>query len=190
MAAGASRRYGENKLLVPLAGRTLIRRALDAVPTEELLQTVVVASHPEILALAGDYGFLPCRNQAPCRGVSHTIRLGLDALGDCDGVLFLVCDQPLLRRESTQALCRMWRRQPERIAALSCGGKRGNPCLFPARLIPQLQALEGDRGGSTVIQRHSEDLVLLEVPASELMDVDTPQALAQLEKLLACNQET
>ena len=72
------------------------------------------------------------------------------------------------------------KRQPEKIAALSHGGVRGNPCLFPARFFPELMELREDHGGNTVIRRHEEDLVLLEVEQQELTDVDTPQAMADL----------
>ena len=43
-----------------------------------------------------------------------------------------------------------------------------------------LMNLREDRGGSAVIRRHEEDLVLLEVGARELTDVDTPEALRQV----------
>ena len=100
---------------------------------------------------------------------------------DCDGVLFCVSDQPLLRRESVERLVELWRAHPEKIAALGHSGVRGNPCLFPARFFPELMALREDHGGSTVIRRHEEELLLLEVPAAELHDVDTVQALEALE---------
>ena len=58
---------------------------------------------------------------------------------------------------------------------------RGNPCLFPARFFPELMELREDHGGSTVIRRHEEDLVLLEVDGAELYDVDTVRALEELE---------
>ena len=64
--------------------------------------------------------------------------------------------------------------------ALGHGGVRGNPCLFPARFFPELLELREDHGGNTVIRRHEEELFLLEVPAEELHDVDTVQALEEL----------
>ena len=63
---------------------------------------------------------------------------------------------------------------------LSHNGVRGNPCIFPARFFPELIALREDHGGNTVIRRHEEDLLLYEVPAKELFDVDTPEQLAKL----------
>lgn len=184
LAAGNARRFGENKLAAEVDGRSLILRALETVPGELFDNVVVVTQYPEILELAGAFHFSAVYNPHPDWGISHTIRLGLTGLRDCGGVLFLVSDQPLLTRESVQRLVELWKRQPDRITALSHGGVRGNPCLFPARFFPELMALTEDRGGSSVIRRHEEDLVLLEVQARELTDVDTPEAMAALKQQL------
>ena len=182
MAAGNASRFGENKLAREFGGKPLIRRALEAVPAEAFDQVAVVTQYPEVSALAEEFGFLAVENAHPEWGVSHTIHLGLDALPGCGGVLFQVADQPLLRRETVARAAVLFRENPERIVALSHGGVRGNPCLFPARFFPELMALTGDRGGSGVIRRHPEALLLLEAAEEELWDVDTPQALAALEQ--------
>lgn len=180
MAAGNARRFGANKLAAGVGGRSLILRALEAVPAEEFETVAVVTQYPEVLDLAEKFRFRAVRNEHPDWGISHTIRLGLEALGPCDGAMFLVSDQPLLKRESVRALAELWRAQPERIAALAHGGVRGNPCLFPARFFPELRELREDHGGNTVIRRHEEDLVLLETAEEELTDVDTPESLREL----------
>lgn len=180
MAAGDARRFGENKLAAVFDGRTLIRHALEAVPAEEFSTVAVVTQYPEVEALAGEFGFLGVRNPHPDWGISHTIRLGLEALGNCGGACFLVSDQPLLRRESVRDLTELWRGRPDKIAALAHGGVRGNPCIFPARFFPELLELREDHGGNAVIRRHEEDLILLETAEKELTDVDTPEALRQV----------
>ena len=180
MAAGNARRFGENKLAAVLDGRSLILRALEAVPAEAFDNVVVVSQHPEIIGLAKEFHFTAIRNENPDYGISHTIELGLTELRNCDGVLFQVADQPLLRRSSVAELVVLWKRQPEKIAALSHGGVRGNPCLFPARFFPELMELREDHGGNTVIRRHEEFLVLAEAGAEELTDVDTRSALEAL----------
>ena len=184
MAAGNARRFGENKLAAELDGRSLIRRALEAVPGEAFDSVVVVTQYPEIADLAQEFHFTEIQNEHPDFGISHTIRLGLSQLQDCDGVLFLVSDQPLLRQESVAELVRLWQKQPDNIAALSHGGVRGNPCLFPAPFFPELMNLREDKGGNTVIRRHEDCLVLLEVDSRELTDVDTPEAMAALKQQL------
>lgn len=180
MAAGNARRFGDNKLAARLEGRSLILRALEAVPPECFARVAVVTQYPEVMDLAGAFGFAAAYNEHPDWGISHTIRLGLDALERCDGAMFLVSDQPLLKRESVAALARFWREQPNAIAALGHGGVRGNPCVFPARLFSELRELTEDHGGSAVIRRHGGDLRLLEVPEEELTDVDTRPAMEAL----------
>ena len=177
LAAGNARRFGSNKLQVQVDGESLIRRALETVPSG--LVTVVVSQYPEILSLAGEYGFEAVWNDQPDLGLSRSVRLGLERLSDCDGVLFLVSDQPWLKRDSAEALAALWAQNPAKIAAMAHGGVRGNPCLFPARFYPELLALNGDRGGSAVIRNHEADLILLETDALELTDIDTPEALKQ-----------
>ncbi len=180
MAAGDARRFGENKLSALFRGKSLVRRALDAVPEEAFAAVAVVTQYPEVEALAEEYGFTPVRNRHPDWGISHTIALGLEALGEVDAALFQVSDQPLLRRESVAALVEFYRERPEAIAALGHNGVRGNPCLFPAAYFPQLYALTEDHGGSSVIRRHEAALRLLEVNPRELCDADTPEDLTAL----------
>ena len=182
MAAGNARRFGENKLAARFRGKSLIRWTLEAVPEDIFDAVAVVTQYPEITELAREFSFIAIRNEHPDFGISHTIKLGLTALRDYDGVLFLVSDQPLLRQESVIELAELWKQQPDKIVALGHDGVRGNPCLFPARFFPELLELREDRGGNAVIRRHEEDLMLLEVPAEELYDVDTVQALEKLER--------
>ena len=183
LAAGNARRFGSNKLQVQVDGESLIRRALETVPSG--LVTVVVSQYPEILSSAGEYGFEAVLNDQPDLGLSRSVRLGLERLTDCDGVLFLVADQPWLKRDSAEALAALWAQNPAKIAAMAHGGVRGNPCLFPARFYPELLELTGDRGGSSVIRRHEDALILLETDALELADVDTPAALEQVRQAKA-----
>ena len=181
MAAGNARRYGQNKLAAQLRGRSLILRALEAVPAKELEAAVVVTQYPEVMDLAEAFRFAAIRNEHPDWGISHTIALGLTALRRCDGVMFLVSDQPLLKRESVAALAQFWKQQPDKLAALAHSSIRGNPCVFPARFIPELLDLTEDHGGNTVIRKHEGDLRLLEVPEEELADVDTAEALEKIQ---------
>ena len=94
--------------------------------------------------------------------------------------MFQVADQPKLQKETVAELIGLAARHPDRIVGLGHGGRRGNPCIFPARFYPELMALTGDHGGRTVILAHEEALLLMEVPANQLIDIDTPD---QLEKL-------
>ena len=183
MAAGNARRFGDNKLAASVDGKTLIERALDAVPDERFSRVVVVTQYDEVESLARGRGFAVIRNRHPDRGISHTISLGTTALqNDCGAICYMVSDQPLLRRESIAGAVDLFREHNDRIVALAHGGTRGNPCIFPRRFFPELLALREDRGGNTVIRAHEDALLLYEVDKRELTDVDTPQALRDLMK--------
>ena len=162
MAAGNARRFGSNKLDARVEGKTLLRRALEAVPVSCFARVAVVTQYPQGMELAREMGFLPVENSRPDLGLSHTIALGMSHMQDMDAVLFQVSDQPLLRRDSVEQLVEVYRSHPDRLVALGHDGVRGNPCLFPASLFPELLALEGDHGGSAVIRRHEDRLLLVE----------------------------
>ena len=177
MAAGNARRFGENKLAAQFQGRSLILRTLEAIPSDMFHQVVVVTQYPEILDLAGTFHLSAVYNEHPDYGISHTIKLGLTELRDCDGVMFLVSDQPLLQKKTITELAKLWLEHPDRIVAPAHNGVRGNPCLFPARFFPALMALTEDHGGNHVIRQYPDALLLMETAKQELIDVDTPEEL-------------
>ena len=177
MAAGNASRFGANKLFAAYRGKTFLELALLAVPPQLFARVMVVSQYEPALGLARQYGFEAIRNCEPELGVSRTIQLGTQAMLDCDAILYMVADQPLLRQETVLRIVQDWQQHPGCIVGAAHNGHRGNPCLFPARFFPELCALEGDRGGSSVIRRHEDALRLVEAAEPELSDCDTKQAL-------------
>ena len=82
-----------------MEGKTLLRRALEAVPAACFDRVAVVTQYPRGMDLAREMGFLPVENPRPDLGLSHTIALGMAHMQDMDGVMFQVSDQPLLLRD-------------------------------------------------------------------------------------------
>lgn len=177
MAAGNGARFGSNKLEASFAGKSLFSLALAAIPAGTFSRVTVVSQYPALLQEASQAGFAAILNDRPEDGISRTIRLGTEAMADCDAILYMVSDQPLLRADTVQRLADCWLQNPACIVSAAHGSHRGNPCLFPARFFPELCALEGDRGGSSVIRRHEDALLLVEADEHELFDCDTKQAL-------------
>ena len=183
LAAGAGSRFGGGKLLAEFAGKRLFERAMNALPTERFVRVAVVSGCEDILAESERRGFLAVRNGAPEKGVSLSVRLGLEAVKPCSAVLFLVCDQPLLRKESVLRILEAGAAHPEKIVAPEgADGRLGNPCLFPAAYFPELAALEGDRGGKRVIRAHPEAVLTVPLPEEELFDTDTKEELSRLKE--------
>ena len=183
MAAGNSTRFGGNKLLTDFFGKTLIERAMEAIPRDKLCRAAVVSQYDEALSMALDFDFLTVRNDRPEDGVSRTIRLGLDALGDVDAAMFMVADQPLLRRESVAGEIDFFAKNAGSIVAMGHGARRGNPVIFPQEFFDELKALRGERGGGAVMAAHRERIMLYQLEnGAELMDIDTASDYIMLQK--------
>ncbi len=182
MAAGNAERFQSNKLAAVFKGKPLILHALESVPKEMLSRVVIVTQYPEVEALARQFGFVSLRNEHPDWGISHTISLGTNAMADCDAILYLVSDQPLLEKKSVQRVISRWEENPDCIVGAAHNGKRGNPCIFPRDFFDELLALKEDCGGNTVIRKHLDRLLTVEVNETELTDIDTPKALEDLKK--------
>ncbi len=181
MAAGLSRRFGENKLLLPLGGKPVITHILEHFPFSLFHQVVVVYAHQEVKEIAARYPVILAYNSCPEDGQGGSIRLGLAACEDADCTMFLVADQPLLKTATIVKLVETCRAAPEAIVMPQVNGAARNPVFFPRFCLPQLKSLQGDIGGRVVVKEHPERL--LPVPFAdpeEFIDIDTPEVYAQL----------
>lgn len=176
MAAGTASRFGENKLLYPMKGHSLLEWSMRAVPSSLFARAVAVVSDPAVAAIVARAGYRTIVNPNPARGQGTTVALGAAAMEGLDGVLFCVGDQPHLTLASVTRLVGAF--TPDGIYSLAHGGKRGNPVLFPAFCIPELAALAPHETGRAVIARYPGRLHLVEADdARELFDIDTKQDL-------------
>lgn len=181
MASGLGKRFGGNKLMADFLGRPMIQRALDA--TAGLFaRRVVVTRHESVAALCREQNVDVILHDLPNR--NDTVRLGLEALGDLDGCMFLPGDQPLLRRETVALLLEHRNADPDRIIRPVFENSEGSPVLFPAWAFPELKTLPEGRGGGAVIQNHPDALCRVSVSDPfELADADTPEMLETLRGL-------
>ena len=156
---------------------------MEAIPRDKLCRAAVVSQYDEALSMALDFDFLAVKNDRPEDGVSRTIRLGLDALGDVDAAMFMVADQPCLSRWSTEGLVSFYLKEPDKIAAMAYGARRGNPVIFPRDMFIELRDLTGDTGGSAVICKNQDKLRLYQVEDElELFDADRASELERLKR--------
>lgn len=194
-AAGGSRRLGAPKQLLTRDGETLVRRTLRLAAGACGPRTLLVlgAEYPRVLTAAGEAVRYFVVNERWQEGLAGSLTLGLACLpDDCDGVLVLLADQPLVDEHDLARLTAAWRSRPQAIAASRYGGRVGGggggdgeilgvPAIFPRRLFPELLALSGDRGARPVIERH-RDAVLAVDCAHAAVDIDTPADAAALER--------
>lgn len=184
LAAGASRRFGGNKLLVSFHGKPLFTWGLAAL--NDVCQKrgdctlTVVSRYPEIREAARALGAQAVDSPESEKGQSYSIRAGLLALGrveEGDFLLFLPADQPWITPNTISRL--LDAAGPDTWTATAAFGERvGTPTLFSARLLPDLLALEGDRGGRKLMGRPGQPCLVIQAGSErELDDVDYPEQL-------------
>ena len=198
MASGLARRFGSNKLLADFGDRPLLCRALEVTATPALAARVVVTRSAEVKTLC-DAQAVPCLLHS-LPGRNDTVRLGLEALleqcPNLAGCIFLPGDQPLLQRETLEALITAFAQtQKETERAIFRLGARaahgpdtvvGSPVLFGCGYFPTLRTLPEGKGGSVVLKAHPEQVQIVYAQRrEELLDADTPEALEELSAIAA-----
>jgi molybdenum cofactor cytidylyltransferase len=176
LAAGASRRFGSQKLLADLRGKPVVRWSVETVLEARPGEVIVVVGHEGDAVRAALDG-LEVRavvNDLWPSGLSSSIRAGIAALGpDADGVLIALGDQPGLHGGVVSALLDACSEGGKAIVVPSYRGERGHPVIFGSEIFPELLDLRGDRGARDVIARDPSRVTRVELDLPLPMDVDT-----------------
>jgi molybdenum cofactor cytidylyltransferase len=183
-AAGASRRMGRPKLLLPFGESTLAGSVVAALRdggVEEIV-LVIAAGDEDLRAWAEEEGVTLAVNPDPDRGMLSSIQEGVAALGGTD-VLLLVspADLPNLRPETVALLLQRMRETGAPLGVPTHRGKRGHPLAIAPALIPEIGTLDLEIGLKQLRDRHEAELLEVEVgDAGVVEDVDTPEDYARL----------
>jgi molybdenum cofactor cytidylyltransferase len=184
LAAGRASRMGEEKLLLPLGEKPVLRHVAESVHRACLLETVVVANprnHDAIAALLLDLTRRVVCNHRFGDGIATSIAAGTAAVSDASEALLLVQgDQPLVTSEMLLALVSQWQQGHAAFVAASYDGLVTTPVLFTRALYPELCGLEGDVGARAVLRRHRGETIAF--PAWRGGDLDTTADYAALQR--------
>ena len=183
MASGLGKRFGGNKLMAEFGGQPMIARILAA--TDDIFdRRVVVTRHEAVAAYCRARNVEVVLHNLPNR--NDTVRLGLEAVGEVDGCMFCPGDQPLLKKETIEALINGWKRESDCIWRPSFEDQPGAPILFPKWAFSELLTLPEGKGGGFLARKYPERVRLHPVrDPYELMDVDTRETLRELSDFLA-----
>jgi probable selenium-dependent hydroxylase accessory protein YqeC len=181
LAAGESKRYPGNKLLIDWDGRPLIRHVVIQALSSALDSIVVVVGN-RAEAIKKVLVGLPIQvveNKRWSDGISSSLRTGLEALQDPIGAAIVMqADQPFLRAAAINKLLEYHAKDLAPVAALKVKEQRSSPTLFDRMMFPLLMTLKGDKGGSQLFGEHPPEFVKWGDDRI-LMDIDTPADLLE-----------
>ncbi len=183
LAAGASRRMGRPKLLLPIAGRPLLQHPIDAAAAAGVAEIVVVLGEDAAAVRAAVALPLKARvvvNAEHAAGQSTSLACGLAAAGEDAAVaIVLLGDQPYVTSTLVTAV----------LAAFAAGRvpvvrpvwrgadgtpQPGHPVALGRSVWPALSAVTGDQGARALFASHPEWLHELAMDGDPPVDIDDP----------------
>jgi molybdenum cofactor cytidylyltransferase len=186
LAAGASRRLGTPKQLVPYRGRSLLEHVVAAVSTWPVSAVVVVlGSEADRIVEAVEFGEATVAiNEEWERGVSGSLRVGLDILlrrTDVDMAFVALGDQPEIPQDVPRALVAAAGTSDRQAIVPVYRYEPGNPVLFRRGLWDRLMTLEGDSGAAELLRAHPQWVEAVRVDYPPPRDIDTKDDIADLD---------
>lgn len=185
LAAGLSRRFGENKLLYPVKGKKLYQYALErmaALAEKRQERFVVVTSHEAIRKELEDTKAEVVWNPAPETGIASSIHCAVRHLGiSADAAyLFSVADQPFLRQEDLGAFIEGFLDSGKEMGCMAHQGVWGNPAVFSGQFVQRLCSLEGEQGGKQILRAFPEAVFVFDCQQkAAFLDIDEPKDLRE-----------
>ncbi|MFI7595350.1 NTP transferase domain-containing protein [Micromonospora sp. NPDC049359] len=183
LAAGAGRRLGQTKALLPYRGRLLVEHAADLLTAADC--------RPVLVVLGAQADQIRARTRLPevvvnddwASGMASSLRAGLDSLASSPAaaVVVTLVDQPDLTPEAVRRVARDATAESLAMATYR-DGRRGHPVLLGRDHWPGVaEAATGDRGARDYLRAHATAVRLVDcADVADDTDVDLPEHAARL----------
>ncbi|GAA0453220.1 4-diphosphocytidyl-2C-methyl-D-erythritol synthase [Paractinoplanes deccanensis] len=178
LAAGAGRRYGMPKALVPYPDRLLVEHAADTLRAAGLSQVVVVLGAEADRVRAAAPG-LPqvVVNPGWATGLGSSLRAGLSALHGtgAEAAVVLLVDMPGVTAEAVRRVCAL--SGEDALVMGAYGDRRGHPVLLGRKHWAGVAAAAtGDSGARDYLRAHAGLVRLVAVgDVADDLDLDVPE---------------
>lgn len=180
LAAGASRRMGRPKQLLPWGETTVLGQTLANLGQSAVDEIVVVTGYEAqaVAAVAAQFNVTVVHNEAYDEGeMLSSLQTALAAIGERgQAVLVVLADQPMVGPQLIDSLLRAYAEGAGDLLAPAYRGRRGNPVLIGRRYFEELLALPRGKAPRHLLRRHRDSLRLIDVDSEAvLQDVDDPE---------------
>jgi molybdenum cofactor cytidylyltransferase len=172
LGAGQGRRFGSDKLIADLEGMPLgLHIGQTLAPMGFGWRFLVCSKGAALSPHYATLGFTICDNDAPEIGQAHSLHLAVRAAMETSATALLItlADMPFVTAPHIKALM-----EKGDLATSFDGAQAMPPAFFPRAVWPQLLMVTGDQGARSLLQQAR----LIEAPALQLRDIDTPADLA------------
>ena len=176
LAAGLSRRFGNNKLLQTLADNTpmLIASAKNLRAAMTNCLAIVNVDMPSTMVMQlQQLGIRVIVHHHAENGIGSSIACGIDHSAQSSGWVIALADMPHIHPDTIRRLSTELKEGTGIVAPLY-QQQRGHPVGFSAQYRAELLQLNADVGARHIIARHHTDLTLIEVQdRGVISDIDS-----------------
>ena len=186
LAAGASKRLGKPKQLLPYKNTTLLNNSIDQLQNLENIDVYVVlgAYSDAILLTIHKLNVIPVFNSNWEDGMGSSLSCGIKAVqehGNYEGVLVTLSDLPYVDTQHFKKLITTFESDCY-LVNTEYPNLTGVPCMIHQKYFVELENLSGDDGAKPVMKKYKKEVskVTSETP---YFDVDTDESYQKLVNL-------
>lgn len=182
LSAGASRRMGRPKALIPYREGTFLEHLIQVTrhPRIGVTRVVLGAGADEICRTTKLDDRFVVLNPDWEQGQLSSICAGIRSLAGVktDGIMLCPVDHPLVTARLVGDLISEFYSNNKSIVLPTYNARRGHPVIFSSALYTELLEAPADKGARAVVWTHSSDI--LEVPTPEegiVLNINNPDML-------------
>lgn len=179
LAAGASKRMGSPKQLLPFKDQILltvvVQQALKAKPNDTFV--VLGANYNSVNEHLKDFPCTILYHQDWDDGIGSSIAFGISNLKNLqkyDQVVLLLADQPTIVAKDIQDLIDYHILHVNKITVTECKNYIGVPTVFDATFFDEMSKMSGDVGAKLIVKNHIDQVSKFLIDR-EIWDVDTQE---------------
>lgn len=162
------------KQLLLFQGETLVQRTIRVALEADFSEVAVVigAASSQVRESIGERPVRVIENSQWEEGLASSLRMGIAALSESDGVMILLVDQPQVTSSWLGSLLTIFESSDLDVVATSKGGIACPPAIVAKSLFEKVATLRGDEGAKKFFS--SSKVQYIEFPG-DLSDVDTAE---------------
>ena len=179
LAAGASTRMKQQKMLLSYNGSTIIEAVIDNVSKvlKENIVVVLGSQRKEIASKIDLTKVKVCINENYMDGMLSSVICGFRAL-PVSAKAALVClgDQPQISEDVMRKVIDSWSLSGFGIVIPTFNHRRGHPALIATKYKSEIENLDPEKGLRSLYRNFTSDILEVECNFPEILrDIDTPE---------------